>query len=594
MALDENTMDSTNPALDSTNPLYMHPSESVGSMLVPGLFDGSGYRSWRRGVLRALSVKNKVGFINGKCRKLDPQDPSYDQWEHCDDMVTSWILNSISKDLADSLQYVNDAQEFWKELENRYDQQTNGENCISAYSTHFDSGSNSYECSRSVTDSWILDSGALNHMTYNRSILINVKTLVYPFLVTLPNGYKVKVTLMGDIVMSPKFTLKRVLFVPAPSLKRSLVIGESKYGLYLYKSDSCKSNTSDFCKSNSLVFDNSSSASNNGNVITQSTPSSITSSSSVSPHSVSHIASSLHNSSFPTTSRSHTSSSECNKIVTNSHVQYEGNISPTCNASMNDKYMINLLWHNRLGCIPFAKMRELAQELFPSHRSTSIPTFSSTSLTTMSTDPSSPGAREPNPHVTSSSEEQFSLSDNNETRETLPNNTPNSIIHESSEDLGRPSRTLKVPTYLKDYNYLLPKLQTNHPDSPSSNNQRTTSLSFNVSIPNAQYGSLNVLNFDSQQLIKTISYETEPSSYEEVAANPVWQAAMNQEFEALYANHTWSLVPLPSGKRAIGCKWVYKVKHKADGSIEIESKASSEGIHSRGRGRLHRKFFTSS
>ncbi|XP_019261161.1 PREDICTED: uncharacterized protein LOC109239092 [Nicotiana attenuata] len=33
MALDENTTDSTNPALDSTNPLYMHPSESVGSML---------------------------------------------------------------------------------------------------------------------------------------------------------------------------------------------------------------------------------------------------------------------------------------------------------------------------------------------------------------------------------------------------------------------------------------------------------------------------------------------------------------------------------------------------------------------------------
>lgn len=43
----------------------------------------------------------------------------------CDDIVTSWILNSLSKDLVDSLQYVNDAKELWKELENRYDQ-TNG------------------------------------------------------------------------------------------------------------------------------------------------------------------------------------------------------------------------------------------------------------------------------------------------------------------------------------------------------------------------------------------------------------------------------------------------------------------------------------
>ncbi|XP_009782235.2 uncharacterized protein [Nicotiana sylvestris] len=40
-------------------------------------------------------------------------------------MVTSWILNSLSKDLADSLQYVNDAKELWQELEDRYDQ-TNG------------------------------------------------------------------------------------------------------------------------------------------------------------------------------------------------------------------------------------------------------------------------------------------------------------------------------------------------------------------------------------------------------------------------------------------------------------------------------------
>ncbi|XP_070037137.1 uncharacterized protein [Nicotiana tomentosiformis] len=125
MAIDENTTDSTNLLLDSTNSLYMHPSESAGSMLVPVPFDGSGYRSWRRGVLRTLSVKNKVGFINEKCRKLDSKDPSYNQWERCDDMVTSWILNSISKYLADSLQYVNDAQELWQELEDRYDQ-TNG------------------------------------------------------------------------------------------------------------------------------------------------------------------------------------------------------------------------------------------------------------------------------------------------------------------------------------------------------------------------------------------------------------------------------------------------------------------------------------
>ncbi|KAA0066313.1 putative Cysteine-rich RLK (RECEPTOR-like protein kinase) 8 [Cucumis melo var. makuwa] len=33
-------------------------------------------------------------------------------------------------------------------------------------------------------------------------------------------------------------------------------------------------------------------------------------------------------------------------------------------------------------------------------------------------------------------------------------------------------------------------------------------------------------------------------------------------------NQTWSIVPLPKGKNSIGCRWVYMIKHKADGSIE--------------------------
>jgi hypothetical protein len=43
--------------------------------------------------------------------------------------------------------------------------------------------------------------------------------------------------------------------------------------------------------------------------------------------------------------------------------------------------------------------------------------------------------------------------------------------------------------------------------------------------------------------------------------------AMDEEMAALDANRTWELVPLPEGKKAIGCKWVYKVKHNSDGSI---------------------------
>ncbi|XP_062014517.1 uncharacterized mitochondrial protein AtMg00810-like [Rosa rugosa] len=43
---------------------------------------------------------------------------------------------------------------------------------------------------------------------------------------------------------------------------------------------------------------------------------------------------------------------------------------------------------------------------------------------------------------------------------------------------------------------------------------------------------------------------------------------MNEEIQALQNNKTWSIVPLPPNKQPIGCKWVYKVKYKPDGTVE--------------------------
>nr|KYP55841.1 hypothetical protein KK1_002066 [Cajanus cajan] len=43
---------------------------------------------------------------------------------------------------------------------------------------------------------------------------------------------------------------------------------------------------------------------------------------------------------------------------------------------------------------------------------------------------------------------------------------------------------------------------------------------------------------------------------------------MMTELDALTRNKTWSLVSLPPDEKLIGCKWVYRVKHKADGSID--------------------------
>jgi histone deacetylase 1/2 len=55
---------------------------------------------------------------------------------------------------------------------------------------------------------------------------------------------------------------------------------------------------------------------------------------------------------------------------------------------------------------------------------------------------------------------------------------------------------------------------------------------------------------------------------DEALNDPSWKKAMQEEIEALHKNGTWHLVPPIKGANIINCKWVFKVKRKADGSIE--------------------------
>lgn len=60
----------------------------------------------------------------------------------------------------------------------------------------------------------------------------------------------------------------------------------------------------------------------------------------------------------------------------------------------------------------------------------------------------------------------------------------------------------------------------------------------------------------------------EPKKYRHAVSNSNWRGAMGSEIIALEVNHTRDLVDLPLGNKVLGCKWVYKIKHKSDGSIE--------------------------
>ena len=59
-----------------------------------------------------------------------------------------------------------------------------------------------------------------------------------------------------------------------------------------------------------------------------------------------------------------------------------------------------------------------------------------------------------------------------------------------------------------------------------------------------------------------------PRNIEEALMIPKWREAVYEEMRALQKNDTWQLMNHPLGKKPDGCKQVFTIKHKDDGTVE--------------------------
>jgi hypothetical protein len=91
----------------------------------------------------------------------------------------------------------------------------------------------------------------------------------------------------------------------------------------------------------------------------------------------------------------------------------------------------------------------------------------------------------------------------------------------------------------------------------------------------------------SERALKTNCHDGEPNSYAEAMTRPeeerkLWHKAALDEIQALIENGTFDLVQLPPGRKAIGSRWVFKVKKNADGSIErLKGRLVAQGFSQR-------------
>jgi hypothetical protein len=62
--------------------------------------------------------------------------------------------------------------------------------------------------------------------------------------------------------------------------------------------------------------------------------------------------------------------------------------------------------------------------------------------------------------------------------------------------------------------------------------------------------------------------DSEPSNFEEASKRQVWRDAMVEEYSSIMKNDVWDIVSRPEGKYVVSSKWIYKIKHTVDGSVE--------------------------
>lgn len=59
----------------------------------------------------------------------------------------------------------------------------------------------------------------------------------------------------------------------------------------------------------------------------------------------------------------------------------------------------------------------------------------------------------------------------------------------------------------------------------------------------------------------------EPRNYEEVVLDEHWCLAVREEIDACEESGTWTVEVLPPGKKALSCKWVFRLKFNAEGKL---------------------------
>ena len=113
-----------------------------------------------------------------------------------------------------------------------------------------------------------------------------------------------------------------------------------------------------------------------------------------------------------------------------------------------------------------------------------------------------------------------------------------------------------------------PTTTTSRDDESNEANTKEESLPFPSSYSITNFLAYQKVSPQYKSFLAPLHQTLIPKTVGETPKHRPWREAMNEVMGALVQNHTWDIVQKPIGKILVGCRWVFTIKYRSDGTLE--------------------------